>query len=123
MPHRSAAIASVPHLRTVVSRARQRAAAELLAHLVVALAFASVLLLAVSASFAGLLPAPTPVPAFEAWSLMRTSATLQIGVGVLATALAALAKAAGCGSHPDRWCIVAALSAAGGALLLVAPPV
>jgi hypothetical protein len=121
MPLRSVAIAS--GLRTPAARARQRAVAEVLAHLVVALAFASVLLLAVSASFAGLLPAPTPVPAFEAWSLMRTSATLQIGVAVLATALAAAAKAGGCGSHPDRWCIVAALGAAGGAVLLVAPPV
>ncbi|MBO0983187.1 hypothetical protein [Rathayibacter sp. SD072] len=120
---RSVAIVHSAAPRSSAVRARQRAAAEVLAHLVVALVMGSLLLLAVSASLAGLLPVPAPVPAFEAWSLMRTSSTLQIGVAVLATGLAALARAGGCGTRADRWCVLAAISAAAGALLLVAPPV
>ncbi|AZZ53383.1 hypothetical protein C1I64_15965 [Rathayibacter festucae DSM 15932] len=96
----------------------------MLGHVVVALAVGSALLLLASASVAGLpfLPGGGRVPPFEAWSLMRTSATVQIGAAVLAASLAALARAGGCRVRADRWCLVAALSAAAGAVLLAAPP-
>jgi len=122
MPLRSVAIARVPP-RASATSVRQHAAAEVLAHFVVALALGSVLLLALSASLAGVPPQAGPMQAFEAWSLIRSSTTLQIGAAVLATALASLAKAGGCSTRADRWCVVAALCAAAGTLLLVAPPV
>ena len=124
MPLRSAASAPAVLPQIAAPSARQRAAAEVLGHVVVALAVGSVLLLMVSASVAGLpfLPGGGRVPPFEAWSLMRTSATVQIGAAVLAAGLAALARAGGCRVRADRWCLVAALSAAAGAVLLAAPP-
>ncbi|TDX81784.1 hypothetical protein EDF35_1458 [Rathayibacter sp. PhB151] len=124
MPLRSAASASAVLPQIAAPSARQRAAAEVLGHVVVALAVGSALLLLASASVAGLpfLPGGGRVPPFEAWSLMRTSATVQIGATVLAAGLAALARAGGCRVRADRWCLVAALSAAAGAVLLAAPP-
>lgn len=119
--HRTSALATPAH------RDRQRATAEIFTHLVMALAVGSGLLLLVSAGLVGVpfLPGSREgVHAIEAWSLIRTSATVQIAVAVLATGLAALAKAGGAtGPRAERWCVVAALSAAAGTLLLVVPPV
>jgi hypothetical protein len=122
---RTVAIRPASSVLLPTAEARRSAIDEVLAHLIAALAIGAVLLL-VPAGAGGaplLAGASTGGSAFEAWALMRTAVMLQIGVAVLAIGLGALARARGAaGAGAERWCMVAALSAAAGAVLLVAPP-
>ncbi|PPG63072.1 hypothetical protein C5C27_06310 [Rathayibacter sp. AY2B7] len=125
------------HLRTVAMRpgaaalgpvgAPPRTALDdVLAHLVAALAIGSGLLL-VPTGVGGvplLATGATGASAFEAWTLIRTTVALQVGIAVLAIGLGAVARTRGpAGTRAERWCVVAAMSAAIGVVLLVVPPI